>query len=369
MWDFTDEELKMSGARRIASYYRTRILNGTFPAGTKLPSTHELAEELTMSAANLQRAFSALVNEGLIERKPHYGTIVKAIKSEFRFAAIIVFVSKHAGIPAYQRVLMEEIIRELHRRNYEALTIHEDMDHPDIERVRQLIRKLGVQGIIPLSAPKEVFHFVKQINLPAATDSLMYSDCRVIFDLMDYSRLIPPTLRQMGCRRPGLLLAFSEPTEEPDDEYMRYCRKCLSALNAAITAAGMELRPEWVRRFGNMRAYTDYEYNRDAYLLTKQLFSSHSDCPDGLFVYSDVVIPGVTQGLLESGMRPDSRLRLILHRNREIKIFTPFPYAVLENSLNEKAAALVDMLLRQFHGQKIRPVLLHHRIDLFPNNG
>lgn len=53
-----------------------RILNGTYPPGSRLPTEHELCDRLNVSRTPVSRALSELANEGVILRKRRSGTFV-----------------------------------------------------------------------------------------------------------------------------------------------------------------------------------------------------------------------------------------------------------------------------------------------------
>ena len=63
--------------RQIAHHVRRSILNGEFPADTKLPSTQELETLWSVNSNTVQVALSMLVKEGLLDRVPRRGTFVR----------------------------------------------------------------------------------------------------------------------------------------------------------------------------------------------------------------------------------------------------------------------------------------------------
>lgn len=63
--------------RQVADYLRAQILDGTFPAGTVLPSEETLAAEYGVSRPVIRNGIKTLVDEGLVEvRRPH-GNLVR----------------------------------------------------------------------------------------------------------------------------------------------------------------------------------------------------------------------------------------------------------------------------------------------------
>lgn len=62
---------------RIADELRQRINGGTYPAGTRVPTETDLADQFKVSLPTLRQALSVLRAEGLIESRHGIGTFVK----------------------------------------------------------------------------------------------------------------------------------------------------------------------------------------------------------------------------------------------------------------------------------------------------
>ncbi|MEU6879077.1 substrate-binding domain-containing protein [Streptomyces sp. NPDC046712] len=67
----TARELKF---RRLAAELRRRLLDGTWPQGSKLPTEHALAVETGLSVTTVRRAYEVLVGQQLVERRQGAGT-------------------------------------------------------------------------------------------------------------------------------------------------------------------------------------------------------------------------------------------------------------------------------------------------------
>ncbi|WP_440108970.1 MocR-like pyridoxine biosynthesis transcription factor PdxR [Paenibacillus sp. QZ-Y1] len=65
--------------RRVYSFIRDRIMQGSYKAGTPLPSTRELAKELGVSRALIVEVYEQLTAEGFLEGKQGAGTFVRDI--------------------------------------------------------------------------------------------------------------------------------------------------------------------------------------------------------------------------------------------------------------------------------------------------
>ena len=62
---------------QLTAHFRERILDGTYRAGSRLPTELELAEQFGVSRGTVRQAMQTLVNEGLIERIAGSGTFVR----------------------------------------------------------------------------------------------------------------------------------------------------------------------------------------------------------------------------------------------------------------------------------------------------
>lgn len=69
-------------ARRVYLLLRDRITRGVFPVGSAIPGEQRLAADFDVSRVTVRRALEALGADGLIEKRPGSGTIVRASGSE-----------------------------------------------------------------------------------------------------------------------------------------------------------------------------------------------------------------------------------------------------------------------------------------------
>jgi GntR family transcriptional regulator of arabinose operon len=69
----------MARYAQLISHFRERILDGSLPAGARLPTELELAQEHRISRGTVRQAMSTLVSEGLLERVRGRGTFVRPL--------------------------------------------------------------------------------------------------------------------------------------------------------------------------------------------------------------------------------------------------------------------------------------------------
>ncbi len=65
---FLRGNMELGKAEEITSLLRTEIVNGTRPAGARIASERDLADELHVSRMTARRAIEVLEREGLVKR-------------------------------------------------------------------------------------------------------------------------------------------------------------------------------------------------------------------------------------------------------------------------------------------------------------
>lgn len=73
----------------IEQTLRARITDGTYPEGSIIPKEVDLAAEFAVSRPTIRQAIRILVNQGLLERKQHRGTLVRQSKIAQQFTHVI----------------------------------------------------------------------------------------------------------------------------------------------------------------------------------------------------------------------------------------------------------------------------------------
>lgn len=62
--------------RQVAAIIAERIADGTYPAGTKVPSVVELSTEFSIASSTVQKVFAHLKTEGFIRTEVGLGSFV-----------------------------------------------------------------------------------------------------------------------------------------------------------------------------------------------------------------------------------------------------------------------------------------------------
>ncbi len=127
----------------VKQMIQSRISNGDWAPGTRVPSENELVAELHLSRMTINRALRELANEGVLTRVQGLGTFVaegKGHTSTFEVRNIADEISERGHAHTARVLVMDEIRAtpeladalgvELGARTYHSLIVHSENDIP-----------------------------------------------------------------------------------------------------------------------------------------------------------------------------------------------------------------------------------------------
>ena len=99
--------------RQVESFIKDRIINGTYPVGTRIMTEEELVDHFGFSRMTINKALNNLSNDGFIERKPGKGTYVCATRVSKPTDSTRSFTEdmKAIGLVAGSKLISYEVIR------------------------------------------------------------------------------------------------------------------------------------------------------------------------------------------------------------------------------------------------------------------
>lgn len=360
---------RQSMRMQITDAVRKMVLSGKLAAGSRLPSTQELALQWNAPVPTVHQALTPLVKEGLLERTPQVGTFVR--KREERLTRVGIYASGDLWRnPAYAfgRMLCNELHRQLdgNEISEEVWVDPRPLSEQDTAW-EELARAAEARQFQALLVPASTLaQMAWQDKLPVPVVFLAGPAPlrnRVGFDDHDWADKALGLLREQGCRTVGAVSARKvrlTPAGEPVEGYTEFYRQ----LRAAAERLGLELRPEWILHAppegfpGNGVAFQQFGFEA-----MRRLWHGGTR-PDGLAVYEDVTASGVIMAAMQERIDVPSDLKLALHRNSEIGLFCPFPAAFIDVRVAEVAAAMIDQMQRLYAGEDVEPVLLgHHAVS------
>lgn len=84
-WQFNDKEPVFT---QIEKRLRAEIVNGRYPPDCQIPTVRQLATELSVNPNTVQRALSALEDEGLVESRGTVGRFVTSDPQRIRASRV-----------------------------------------------------------------------------------------------------------------------------------------------------------------------------------------------------------------------------------------------------------------------------------------
>jgi len=329
-------------------------MTGQRMVGAQLPSTNELALQLSASPYTIHTALTKLVKEGWLERLNGTGTYVVDPGKRFVCAGIYHAVdicgNEH---PAFLRNVHASLLQKFKLRGKNT---HIFMDTRSIEQQVELLPALqralqdrSIQCVVapsisPVSAPA-----LQRIKIPTAFLGLPASPRQITSDMGDLFARSNHHLAGQGCRSVGMISTL---VRTPQGDGFAFYR----AFEKTARAEGLATRPEW------MHAPSNYVFERQCDQLGYAEFHRIwrlEEKPESLIIYPDVLVRGIITAILEIGVTEvTSRMKFVFHRNAHIAQFCPFAmtWAVSDEEL--WAEELIRAVEKQFDGEKISPVLI-----------
>jgi len=187
-------------SRQVFDQLKEQIVKGQWPAGTKLPSEHELSKQLNVSRGSVRAALQMLVALGLLETRHGEGTFVRELSGDIYLNALfpLLALSKTNifDVLEYRRVMdpgvvvlaterasaedlaeLERIYHQMeeYREDYKEfahadlefhLTIAKATKNPIFIKVNTIIRDIlnaSMEGIVRALGIRDGLHYHRQI--------------------------------------------------------------------------------------------------------------------------------------------------------------------------------------------------------------
>jgi DNA-binding LacI/PurR family transcriptional regulator len=344
--------------RRIAAGLRKQILGGKFVPGSQLPSTTELAETWRSSTFTVHTALTSLVKEGWIERRNGAGTYIADPKNRFLCAGIYhdldLGSNEHTS---FTRSLHFALLEQFDRLKKDTQIFTDSRPKKEQGTVLPALAEAILHGRIQCLVAPSTNSFnaaaLSRLALPTAFLTNPLSDHQIEFDAGTLFRDSARRLKADGCRSIGLI---SNPVPNLDEKDS--LTEFYSVYRRAIQAEGLITQDKWIRQ--PYQAVFDAE--QYGYQEFKSLWKLRQK-PDGVIVYPDVVVRGAILAILELGVRRVTRrTKFVFHRNAHLKFLCPFPVIWATTDEEKMAEALVQLILKQFKGEKTSSVLLPYTL-------
>jgi len=347
----------------VTEYYRNAILTEKLKPGDVLPSSRELANSLNTSYPNIHYALTPLVKEGLITRDRKAGTIVLARERKIKCIVIYVCITTLDDAGPFQHTLTDIISDKLKKMNIESRLIVDSTSHYGLMQIKKWAEQGEIQGvIIPRSYhEKAITAVLKSLPVPVTFPGDANS---VFIDWSNLNELAIKGLKRQGCKNVGIISSIEHynDTKEEDPFYIDFKKK--------VSEFDLNTKLEWI----------EATVSKENYLRTSEMAISFAfeacdrilnlpERPDGLFIFSDNLIAGVMMAIMKNNMNTPNDIKLVLHRNWEIKIPLFRPCVVVGLSITDIANALIDNIFTRSKGIKTKKVKVKYEIRDFNISG
>lgn len=242
-----------------------------------------------VSADKRARAEQALAEHGYRRAQPHpAGTNL--------MDDVILIIAGATG-NTYQEIICR-LTSAAHKASKRVLVAHTDYNPVLEEEYLRLAQRLGVYGLVMLSAPenRSTAHLIRECSIPlvlVARYTSMTSTDIVTQDSYEMGTLACQKFLDAGHTRMGYLGGHRESSITRDKQL---------GYSDQLKEAGLALAPEWT-------AYGALDYKSGAQYA--QTLLSMEDAPTALFVSNDLMAIGLSDALLNAGVRIPEDLSLI----------------------------------------------------------
>lgn len=342
--------------RQITNFLRDAVRTGKLKPGDKIPPLRSLAENWKTNYFTVNSALKTLVSEGVMTRQPRVGTFVKAHTVQLDKVGVYFggepFLS-HEG--AFYTIVQHSLQEHLSIRGAQNMTFWDGRSTDEqVEVLPELMDAIRDGKITCLIAPlvnRYIMRGLKKLSIPM----VVLTDSSEPFVIRHNSRYemeqVFKRFRELKVNSVGLItntVGLLNGDGEPN---------FTAKFKKAAIDNDFELRDEWIIspeddcdsmvKFG-YKSFLD--------------FWKQPEKPDGLYITTDIVGMGCVNAILKQGVKVPQELKIIMHRNQEIDIFTPFPVDWVVNSAQKTAETMIEKLETEMQGKKAYNKRLVYRI-------
>lgn len=326
----------------VENAVRKKIVAGEWPAGSRLRTRAELHKEFGVSIVTLQHAFDQLAEEGFVEARGRSGTFVAQNPPHVSQFALVIPFDPEADKSRWSNfwdALTNEARALEEDYPYAILPYYGVGKHPDAEDYQRLVREVEahrIAGIIFATAPHLVTGtpLTDEPGIPHAAIMSAPSSAAVAAVDPDATSFYERALDHLaadGRRRIGIFAPRSLPVEE-------------DVLREWLEQRGLRTRREWVQM---PSPWLEEGSRRCAHLL----MSNRTSRPDGLIIGDDNLVPAVTRGVADAGVRVPEEVAVVAHTNFPWPTEAAVPVRRIGFDVRRVLEECVERILEQRRGE------------------
>jgi DNA-binding LacI/PurR family transcriptional regulator len=343
--------------REITLRLRQLIVKSELAPGFRLPPIRELASAWGTNYFTVHTALAPLIKQGLLVSTPKKGTFVRRKAPPLQCVGIY-HARKHwpNDEGAFYAAVQTALYSILHRKGLQCMVWMDE--RPDgsqeepVPALQEAVKEGRIQALVAPLVNRHVVEWIRRFPIPHAYLTTVAIPGSVNLDQTLMTHLAVRQLKDSGCRSLGLITSECDPLEKDDTQPFQLSPVTRTFLDDA-RQHGLRVDERWLKRPpATPRSMTEMGYR-----FFRQLWAE-PDRPEGLFVFPDMVARGVLAAVSEGRVRIPKDLRLVIHRNTEVEVFSPVPVASVESSATEVAESLFRQIKRQVAGREAPPIRL-----------
>jgi DNA-binding LacI/PurR family transcriptional regulator/DNA-binding transcriptional regulator YhcF (GntR family) len=326
----------------VENAVRKKIVAGEWPPGSRLRTRAQLHKEFGVSIVTLQHAFDQLAEEGFVEARGRSGTFVADNPPHVsQFALAIPFDPEADGDrwSNFWDALINEARALEEDYPYAILPYYGVGKHPEAKDYRMLVEEVEahrIAGIIFATAPHLVTGtpLTDEPGIPHAAIMSAPSWAAVAAvdpDVGSFYRSALDHLAAAGRRRIAVVAPNRLPVEE-------------DLLRDWLAERGLKTRRHWLQM---PSPWLEEGARRCAHLL----MSNRADRPDGLIIADDNLVPAVTRGVSDAGVRVPEEVEVVAHTNFPWSTEAAVPVSRVGFDVRRVLKERVERILEQRRGE------------------
>lgn len=350
---------------QIAEKLRVMIRGGELQPGMRLPSTRDLAGQLSVDPMAVHRALAKLTKEGLLVRTLRVGTFVAEPPKGLKRIAYYHRPVSPRQLGHFERAVLSEINRIGYAKGFVVEVINDLRasevsavePHPELVRYA---RSRWIQGVVSASLSPERVKWFTALSVPHATISTLNQPHTV-----NWSRegIVERAVRQLvarGCKKIGMIAPLLMHEDPGADSYGL---GFYHGIRDTLAKLGLPLNPDWLVGIPSLsQTVEENELTAFGFEAFNRLWD-RADKPDGLFIYPDTLATGALMALGMRSIAVPEQLKLVLHTNAEFPLFCPFPADRLVTKAADAAEALVAHIRAQLDNRTAPPRVLQLHLE------
>lgn len=318
---------------------------------------HDLASRWNTNYFTIQTAFTSLVREGLVERKPRLGTFVRKQNAELKSVGIYygdeILLNQER---AFHRSLHAQLLMLLQKENISANVFIDcrpiqQLEEP-LPELLQAVQSHAIQALIVPLARGGASIWLKKMSVPTSFFDLDKTNhSRVSINNQQILSMACEALNRRGCRTVALIHSGPNSRGAPGKIEPH---SVSNAFQDCVKKYELRTQKSWIRvskkTVEHQESYGYEEFHR---------LWSEVERPDGLIVYSEAVSRGVVIAALENKVKVPSDLKLVLHRNQSAEFVCPLAADWVITQEQSVAQALIGNIKDRINGLEPN----NHEID------